>query len=237
LKRLLIVEDDDVSREVLSLLATQAGFEVTSAESGDAALQMLVEGMVPEPEISRIPDAILTDLQMPGTSGGELALAFRATCGPRTRLIAMSASGNGAPGYDAFLKKPFPMQELKTIVEGFTDPAMIPELNEEIFLNLNAAMGKAERKELYAMCLADAERRVIRMRKAVAEGDNTTYVKEAHALKGGCGIVGALELHALAGEMEGTGLVDGVDSGIALGSLEGFLAACDRLRRILDAHD
>ena len=56
-----------VSREVLALLLEQAGYEVETADSGDAALLQL------DAATSGGPAVVLTDLQMPGIAGGELA--------------------------------------------------------------------------------------------------------------------------------------------------------------------
>ncbi len=68
--RVLVVDDDEVSRDVFALLLNAAGYSVDTAESGDAALIYLQT-------THSLPDVILTDLQMPGTSGGELACQLR----------------------------------------------------------------------------------------------------------------------------------------------------------------
>jgi HPt (histidine-containing phosphotransfer) domain-containing protein len=65
------------------------------------------------------------------------------------------------------------------------------------------------------------------MHAALAAGDLDTVRREAHAIKGGCGMVGAGELYALAAATEG-----GTASG-SMGMAE-FAPACERLRRILD---
>ena len=73
--------------------------------------------------------------------------------------------------------------------------------------------------------------------EARAAGDGAAYVREAHAIKGGCGMVGATELHSLADGMEASGIApDGISSP-GMDPLDGFLAATARLRRILDAQD
>ncbi len=81
----------------------------------------------------------------------------------------------------------------------------------------------------------DAKKRVVRMRQSVEVGGHTAYVREAHALKGGCGLVGATELHELASAMEETAESVGPDA--RMQALDGFLAACGRLQRILDAQE
>jgi len=215
---LMIVEDDDVSRAVLGLLAEAEGYRVTSADSGDAALSAIANGVRP--------DAILADMQMPGTSGPALAEALHQACGPGVRVIGMSASGTGAPGFDGFLLKPFEISALTGLI-GRTDL-----LNPATYASLQGSMPADQVQALYRLCLDDADRRIARMRDARDTCDEAAYVREAHAIKGGCGMVGATELHQLAAAMEENGLAggDGVDS------LDGFLAASARLRRILEAY-
>jgi len=59
-KRILIIEDDDVTRELLRMALEKRGYQVTVAEDGvrgyDTALFLK-------------PDLIVTDIQMPGADG------------------------------------------------------------------------------------------------------------------------------------------------------------------------
>src|SRR5271168_583683 len=83
--RVLVVDDDALSREVLALLLLRAGYAVETVESGDAALLHLQT-------TRQFPEVVLADLQMPGTTGRELTQRLRSLCGPATRLLGMSAS-------------------------------------------------------------------------------------------------------------------------------------------------
>jgi HPt (histidine-containing phosphotransfer) domain-containing protein len=69
------------------------------------------------------------------------------------------------------------------------------------------------------------------MRQAGLEGDDAAYRTAAHAIKGSCGMVGALELQRLATSMEEQGLSDD-----HVASLNEFVLACERLRGMLVAH-
>ncbi len=182
--------------------------------------------------MKRAAEVVLTDLRMPGTSGAALATALRGVCGPGTKIIAMSASGDDGGIFDGFLRKPFAMEELTALLDGKG-----PVLNEGILRSLTEAMGVEQRRAVYAMCLEDAKQRVARMRQSTEEGEHAAYVREAHALKGGCGLVGATELHELASAMEETGMDEDVGTDTRLRALDGFLAACGRLQRILDAQE
>ncbi len=83
--RVLVVDDDALSREVFALLLQDAGYVVETVDSGDAALLYLQTA-------PSLPQIILSDQQMPGTTGNELARQLRKLCGPATTLLAMSAS-------------------------------------------------------------------------------------------------------------------------------------------------
>ena len=66
--RVLVVEDDADTRELISLALSQAGFEVDQAEDGFAALAKVSHYR---------PDAVVTDLRMPGMHGIDLTQRIR----------------------------------------------------------------------------------------------------------------------------------------------------------------
>jgi HPt (histidine-containing phosphotransfer) domain-containing protein len=70
------------------------------------------------------------------------------------------------------------------------------------------------------------------MRRAAFGDDDAAYKSQAHAIKGGCGMVGALELQTLATSMEERGLRDD-----HVASLKEFTVACERLRGMLVARE
>jgi HPt (histidine-containing phosphotransfer) domain-containing protein len=76
------------------------------------------------------------------------------------------------------------------------------------------------------MCLNDTAARAERMSSAAAVNDAVTFVREAHAVKGGCGMLGATELYSMADRMETGGLS-------CSPLLHDFRPAIERLRRIL----
>ena len=229
---LLILDDDLLTREVLSLMAADAGYRVQAFESGDAALRYL--------DAASAPDAVLIDMQMPGTSGNTLAPLLRAACGPGTVLLAMSATvRQDFPNedFDAFLLKPFSINELNAILSGAKSQPkpvslQIDALNESTYGSLAQSMPPEQLLALYMMCLDDADRRIETMRVASATRDADTYRRAAHSIKGGCGMVGALELATLATKMEENPLPEVGD----VVSFEVFLRASARLRSILVAH-
>lgn len=233
--RVLVVDDDALSREVFALLLHDAGYDVETADSGDAALLHL-QTAYPSP------DVVLADLQMPGTAGKELALRLRSLCGAATTLLAMSASDPDDASdqeFDGLLLKPFTMEAFAAAVAGRkpgvpqrSGGAAAPVLDEAVYRKLAGAMRPPQLEKLYTLCLNDAAGRLTMMQRAAAEGNDAAYKTEAHAVKGGCGMVGALELQTLATSMERRGLSDD-----HVASLKEFTVACERLRGMLIARE
>lgn len=232
----LVVDDDDLSRDVLAVLLEAEGYAVETAARGDEALRWLAARGSHED----LPDIVLTDLQMPGLAGNELALRLRILCGPSVRLIAMSAA-EPAPAlvsaYDRFLRKPFAVYELEA---SASDPrttsedalAAHPILDDAIHARLAATMSQQQLAQTYAFCIADAERRIRTMRHALQSGHEATFRKEAHTLQGGCGMLGAMEMRGLAVDLERASGA-GKPTLELVGLLDGFLAASARLQRML----
>ena len=106
-KRLLVVDDEaPVLRLVARILATE-NYEVSTAESGDAAMRL-----VQNPALGPI-DLLVTDLQMPGMNGRELAASVR-KLNPRVRVLYVTGFADTlfkgvqelSPG-ESFIEKPF----------------------------------------------------------------------------------------------------------------------------------
>ena len=281
-KRVLVIDDDPMSRELLPLLLEGEGFTVDAADSGESALDLISRG-------DSAPDLVLADVQLPGISGAQLARKLRSACGPATLLLAMSGSEPAAKtisNFDGFLLKPFKMEQMAATVlaaknqpetpvaasrisrrtkststvaratkpasnksmnintrgpepgfaaPGSSDPAGCgPVLNETIYQQLAMSMPTKQLQEMYVMCVNDARMRIAGMRRLAAEHDAARFIREAHAIKGGCGMLGATELHRMAAKLEANG-PDAASSGGTqdVNSLDELSAACDRLERML----
>src|SRR4030095_6174670 len=105
--RLLVIDDEPVSRELFERAPSEHGFEVAIAKEGFAALAQMH---------GALPDLIVSDLKMPNMSGFEfLSIARRRF--PQIPTIAVSGEFH-APVEplgvlaDAFLSKPFRFEEL-----------------------------------------------------------------------------------------------------------------------------
>lgn len=109
--RILLIEDDDIIRQLILDLLDIEGFEVISAEDGQSGLQLAQE---------QIPDLILCNVTMPDLDGYQVFTALRqnpVTQGiPFIFLTAQASKDSkvqalqlGASGY---ITKPFSSDEL-----------------------------------------------------------------------------------------------------------------------------
>ena len=117
--RILIVDDDRVTRRILDGLLSPEGYELRPASNGAAALTLAREW---------IPDLILLDILMPGLDGFEVCRELRnddlLAEMPIIMLTALDDRESRIKGMDAgaddFVSKPFDRVELLTRVRGIT---------------------------------------------------------------------------------------------------------------------
>ena len=106
---ILVVDDDDEVRETLAEILAFFGYGVTQAASGEEALPLLSA----DPSIAMV----ITDIQMPGMSGLELAATVQRQRAD-VRVIVMSGYFHPQSVSQRFLRKPFRMQDLATAVQA-----------------------------------------------------------------------------------------------------------------------
>lgn len=111
--KILVAEDDSVSRKMLQKTLRQAGYEVIAVEDGERALKAL--------RGEEAPRLALLDWIMPGKDGVSVCRAVREPSEhPYTYLILLSSKESKAEiveglesGADDYLTKPFDVEELK----------------------------------------------------------------------------------------------------------------------------
>ena len=107
-KQILVVDDDQVIRELLSEYLTKAGFSVIAAEDGVEMAKQLQ---------SNQPDIIILDIMMPGDDGFVLCQRVRQTS--NVPIIMLTANSDEVDrvlgleiGADDYMAKPFSPREL-----------------------------------------------------------------------------------------------------------------------------
>lgn len=109
--RILIADDEPNMLLSLEFLMTRAGFEVSTANDGQAALDAIEAAP---------PDLVLLDILMPKKSGLEVCQAVRENPGWRNiKIVLLTAMARDvdrekglALGADAYVTKPFSTREL-----------------------------------------------------------------------------------------------------------------------------
>jgi len=113
-QRILVIEDDDETRELLRMALEKRGYEVTVAEDGvrgyDTALFLK-------------PDLIVTDIQMPGADGVHVVRRVRDTTSlEKTPILVTTAFGTGTAtfslqlGANAYEPKPIDPESFMSTV-------------------------------------------------------------------------------------------------------------------------
>lgn len=117
-KSIWIVDDDRGIRFVLEQALVEAGFSVLSFSEAEAALAVLAQGARPQ--------ALFTDLRMPGLDGHELLAALQRDC-PELPVVVMSAYtdlqatvGAFSGGAFDYLPKPFDIDKAVDVAERAT---------------------------------------------------------------------------------------------------------------------
>lgn len=116
---ILLVDDDDSVLFTSSLALRRRGHEVVVATSGEQALQRLEE---------RGFEFLISDIQMPGISGLELAAKVHETPNePHIILMSAHYDENRLPAWlsQVFLQKPLDFQLLDKLLEAYPEPSRL----------------------------------------------------------------------------------------------------------------
>ena len=115
---ILIAEDEQVFKELYSLLLNKMGIPFALAENGEEAVKMA---------LSDEPDLVLLDIQMPVMNGYEAAKKMRKH-GFNKPIVAVTASDSleewefcFESGIDDLLRKPIKSTELKNMIDKWMD--------------------------------------------------------------------------------------------------------------------
>jgi DNA-binding response OmpR family regulator len=131
-KRVLLVDDERVVREMVGLLLGQIGYRVVEANNGAEALSLFIQGDF---------DLVMTDYEMPFLKGNDLATRIRriAPCLPILMMTGFGHEASQDNPVDAVIHKPLNLAGLRTVMhqllhgnEGTLEEPMLPELHQYI---------------------------------------------------------------------------------------------------------
>src|SRR5687767_5525508 len=120
MRTVLLIDDDEALRAILTELLRAAGWNVLQAEDGDSGLKIALEER---------PDIVVCDLLMPRCNGFQFcrALNERRSLLPNTKIVVSSGSGYAIDrlnalesGADEFVGKPVAPSELIALLERLT---------------------------------------------------------------------------------------------------------------------
>ncbi len=229
---ILLVEDNEINREVASEMLQDAGIRVTTAEHGQQALDRLLAG--------ELFDIVLMDMQMPVLDGLAATAAIRALPAFATLpIVAMTANVMASDrqrcldaGMNDFVAKPIDADQLwgallrwmprRTWANGVVEAAPVPQALAEVGLpnegllplpwaidGLDAVLGLRRclgKPELYRSLLRQFMDRQGNIGQEMREAiDRTQWVaaqRLAHTLKSVAGNLGAVRLQAQAEVLE-----------------------------------
>ncbi len=225
---ILVADDDASNRELLTELLHNSGHSVTAVHDGREALAALAKEQF---------EVVLMDEEMPRMSGLEAARAIvQATKAGEKRPIIVGISGNStkedeerclAAGMDAFFAKPVRAAELFSVLAMLarrSAPVPEPAESEAAELSAESLTAHLDRvtggnrkiaRSLVKTFLADAPKRLVVIRRAVAEKDAGALAAAAHALKGSLSLIGAPKAAGTARNLQAMGRLGTLDGAAA----------------------
>jgi two-component system cell cycle response regulator DivK len=117
MKKILLVEDNEMNRDMLTRRLTRKGYEVIGAVDGEDAIQKVA---------TTAPDLVLMDMRLPGIDGLEATRQIRSDgLAHRTPIIMLTANATvedlnaaRAAGCDDFETKPIDFPRLIQKIDG-----------------------------------------------------------------------------------------------------------------------
>lgn len=126
--KILIVDDEQNIREVLSIFLKDEGYTVSVAIDGKSALETIKNDIF---------DLVITDLKMPKVSGFDLLKSIKETS-PETVVVIITAYGTTESAVEAmklgafdYIQKPFKINDIRLIVKNALERQ---ELQKEVSL-------------------------------------------------------------------------------------------------------
>ena len=111
--KVVVVDDQDMIREVLVETLQLSGYEAFQGCNGDEGLRLVEE---------HSPELVITDIRMPGMDGFEFSRRIRETSEARILMLSgldeQQHECDSTGLIDAFMTKPIMLQEFLSVVES-----------------------------------------------------------------------------------------------------------------------
>ncbi len=127
--RVLVVDDEEIMRDVIPQLLKSAGYDVIVASNGEESLQLMEEKNI---------DLILLDLMLPGM-GGLAALEKMLETDPEAIVVMITAYASVETAVKAtrigafdFVTKPFQNEELLLVVKNGLEKRQLKDENQQL---------------------------------------------------------------------------------------------------------
>jgi len=218
-RRILVVEDGELNREVLRHLLEERGHEVTLVPSGRDALETLGRESF---------DVVLMDVQMPEMDGVETTRAIRAR-GSKVPIVAVTAHAMKgdrerflAAGMDGYVSKPIRPREIYAAVEGAGKMEGVGRgeggTPTDAVIDWEGALERANgnariRASLVEVFLKESPELLKALRDALGAKDAAALRRHAHTLKSSLDLFGAAAARTTAErieELSGNGSIEEV---------------------------
>ena len=118
--KVLVVDDNNDLRIVVSKMLSRLGYEVSSADSGENGLSIFLENKF---------DIVLSDHEMPGIDGVAFACSVKKNS-PRTPVVIMTGAGKEtvfsrkSTAVDEVISKPFTLAEIDETIQNLSGKAL-----------------------------------------------------------------------------------------------------------------
>jgi signal transduction histidine kinase/CheY-like chemotaxis protein len=210
LQRILVVDDDPVTREVARLMVGKAGHKVQAVASGEAAVKTLRK---------RTFDLVLLDMHMGGMDGIETTRAIRALPAiVQPRIVALTADVSPetmrrmrAAGLATILSKPITSAALLQMIgrrggRSGRGPVVALASDQPVdatfFRTQRRLIGEARTRQLVALFATVSATILKGMAEAAERLDRVELGRLAHQLASSAGAVGLGRVFALATALE-----------------------------------
>lgn len=216
--KILFVDDDNISQEMMSLMLSQRGYKVVTASNGLEAVEAVNKDSF---------DLILMDIQMPVMDGIEACKLIRNRSDSKRNIpiVALTASEMVASvrecidaGMNDFVSKPFSVQQLFHIIQSLLDDGTIPSvqdgdttetddtrelpvLNTQIAL-MNCGNDVVQYQRLLREFMSTLPEKVDKVHVSFSNGTRDYAMRLLHNLKGVSATLGAMKMSYAAGQLE-----------------------------------